>query len=670
MWLAATLALTTPQAGNAEPGPGDVFREYVWGGPFINANRWQRVTDPDATAPGAHEFLPNPVNRVVVEDLEHAIGAEIYLQLWSGHAGTSGKGVRINGHWIAVEDPPAIPGRAGLVRESSASCYHHFTYPSMPVPLSALQQGDNTLEFTAGRQVCGDFGWGQWGVHGAAIRIYYDPERKPHPQGRVVSPLPGHVLRDSVTVAARIADESTPVTDVAFIAEYEDFDHDGDGVWREWQYVTWLGRMRRHIDSAREAPFAVDWDLGWIPEQHEPLRIMARLVDDSGLISLTDPVGNLRLDRGRRTVHLYKPYNVPVGWQSRAGRGHGSRVFIPHDLQHALDARVMYYGQFGGAGHDLRVNGTTIHTSVGNGLGIRPVDLSLLQPAGNTMSTFSSTLHHGIEIMWPGIVLMVRYDDLPEPVAATRDLVLFDGSVANDWSIEGPENGNRVVDEALRVTPSPTFNWLVDLTTMHPVPTEGFSELRFAINVDEVDLRSWHRLAVKGPDSQDVALLRRGEGAYGFDPDAAGWQSVVVPLEDLDLPVPYVGAVRFEGNVQGDILLNDIRFVLDRQTAVGGEAGAQNVPDAAHLLPNYPNPFNGSTVISFSLATPGAVDLALYNLAGQRVATLASGPHGSGTHSVRWTGQDAAGQRVASGVYLARLRAGEQAMTRQMLLLR
>ena len=80
---------------------------------------------------------------------------------------------------------------------------------------------------------------------------------------------------------------------------------------------------------------------------------------------------------------------------------------------------------------------------------------------------------------------------------------------------------------------------------------------------------------------------------------------------------------------------------------------------------NVPNPFNSSTLIRFTLAAPQKVELALYNLAGQRVATLVEGAREAGSYQVRWDARD-----FASGVYLYRLQAGSRLLTRKLVLLR
>lgn len=106
-------------------------------------------------------------------------------------------------------------------------------------------------------------------------------------------------------------------------------------------------------------------------------------------------------------------------------------------------------------------------------------------------------------------------------------------------------------------------------------------------------------------------------------------------------------------------------------TEVQEEQKEQSTPGAFRLMPNYPNPFNASTVIRFSLTQPASVRLGVYDLLGQRVRNLVKAEMESGDHRVVWDGRNEAGQDVSSGVYLIRLigdRGGMQ--VRKMVLLR
>lgn len=87
------------------------------------------------------------------------------------------------------------------------------------------------------------------------------------------------------------------------------------------------------------------------------------------------------------------------------------------------------------------------------------------------------------------------------------------------------------------------------------------------------------------------------------------------------------------------------------------------------LLPNYPNPFNPQTNISFTLADKSEhTTVSVYNLKGQLVKNLVSAKLPAGKHSVVWDGTDSAGKSVSSGMYLYRLQSSGIIQTRKMLL--
>lgn len=88
------------------------------------------------------------------------------------------------------------------------------------------------------------------------------------------------------------------------------------------------------------------------------------------------------------------------------------------------------------------------------------------------------------------------------------------------------------------------------------------------------------------------------------------------------------------------------------------------------LAQNYPNPFASKTVINFALPTPGKVNLTVYNLAGQRVKTLASETHPAGYHHISWNGRDNEDRDVANGIYFYRLQTETEELTRRLILMR
>ena len=99
-------------------------------------------------------------------------------------------------------------------------------------------------------------------------------------------------------------------------------------------------------------------------------------------------------------------------------------------------------------------------------------------------------------------------------------------------------------------------------------------------------------------------------------------------------------------------------------TAVAVESAA---PLAFVLGANYPNPFNPATTIPLSVPDGAeAADVAIYNLLGQLVRQVWSGPLAAGEHRLTWDGRDGQGQPVASGAYLYRVRVDDQLRTRKM----
>lgn len=157
-----------------------------------------------------------------------------------------------------------------------------------------------------------------------------------------------------------------------------------------------------------------------------------------------------------------------------------------------------------------------------------------------------------------------------------------------------------------------------------------------------------------------------------------------VPLVDLG-DGSYQLEARFSGAPGADV--GEVVVLIDQQTSLGpywirlasevsldgvstSVAEQTSTPSFFKLSQNYPNPFNSATTIHFSLPAAAHVDLRVYNVAGQRVATLASGVHDAGSHQLRWHGRDDKGGDMGTGVYFCRLAAGERVQTQRMLLLR
>jgi photosystem II stability/assembly factor-like uncharacterized protein len=94
------------------------------------------------------------------------------------------------------------------------------------------------------------------------------------------------------------------------------------------------------------------------------------------------------------------------------------------------------------------------------------------------------------------------------------------------------------------------------------------------------------------------------------------------------------------------------------------------LPEEIALVKTYPNPFNPTAIIEFSIPHEGAVRMEIYNIIGQKVKTLCDGYYNSGTHTLVWDGTNDNGEQQTSGVYFASISGSGYKGTAKMTLLR
>jgi hypothetical protein len=147
----------------------------------------------------------------------------------------------------------------------------------------------------------------------------------------------------------------------------------------------------------------------------------------------------------------------------------------------------------------------------------------------------------------------------------------------------------------------------------------------------------------------------------------------------------YLGRVQFLDNLTLDVYIDDYAVETgSANTLIGGIARtwydgisyapvdvttnviAENrLPSEVSLHPNYPNPFNPTTTIPFSLHREAYVSLKIFNLNGREVATLINGHIPAGTYNIVWDAHD-----MPSGVYFYSITVGKYSKTNKMMLLR
>ena len=170
-------------------------------------------------------------------------------------------------------------------------------------------------------------------------------------------------------------------------------------------------------------------------------------------------------------------------------------------------------------------------------------------------------------------------------------------------------------------------------------------------------------------------LLRGGvePTRYYYCPGEPGPQpnpAMVWPLQ-LDLRVGNTALVDTDGKPLGD--LNWYAEYAERwdpdvlSTAV---EAANALPVEFKLNQNFPNPFNPTTTIQYTLDKAGDVKMTVFNILGKKVKTLVNESQAPGTYNVKWDGINAIGQKMGSGIYFYKLETKNRSQINKMLLVK
>jgi WD40 repeat protein len=131
--------------------------------------------------------------------------------------------------------------------------------------------------------------------------------------------------------------------------------------------------------------------------------------------------------------------------------------------------------------------------------------------------------------------------------------------------------------------------------------------------------------------------------------------------------------IRYDTDVSTVYLYNletkEQTFVLSEKNLVRTTAAELN-PQTFALYDNFPNPFNPSTSIEFTLEKDGQTRIEIFSATGQKIRTLLSENMKRGRHSVIWDGRDDRGVAVSSGIYISRLHQGNRVAYDRMTLIR
>ncbi|GEM_PF-253765 len=166
--------------------------------------------------------------------------------------------------------------------------------------------------------------------------------------------------------------------------------------------------------------------------------------------------------------------------------------------------------------------------------------------------------------------------------------------------------------------------------------------------------------------SEDGYTVERKEGAAGTYAKVTDASSNATAYTDVTVTAgrQYFYRVRgFNANVNSSYS-NEASVTI---TDVNSE---EAIPTSFALYQNYPNPFNPSTTIKFAVPNTAQVAIDIYDLNGQKIASIMNEEKSAGYYTVSWNGKNNSGAEVTSGIYFYSIRAGNFSEVRKMLLLK
>jgi len=169
------------------------------------------------------------------------------------------------------------------------------------------------------------------------------------------------------------------------------------------------------------------------------------------------------------------------------------------------------------------------------------------------------------------------------------------------------------------------------------------------INIDKNTLPSW----IKVESSNKEIFIAR---------DSYGTDKLKMVLEVVDAPCFSCGEIHLFFADENE---NRWNYTLKMQVISEESLNLQHFDT---LYNNFPNPFNPSTTIRYSISENKHTTLFIYNSLGQKIRTLVNELQTPGIHAVQWDGCNDEGQKVSSGVYIYQVLSGKYKNSKQMIL--
>ena len=289
------------------------------------------------------------------------------------------------------------------------------------------------------------------------------------------------------------------------------------------------------------------------------------------------------------------------------------------------------------------------------------------------------------------------------PIEPDMLCIYTDGVYPDDYWRSTGINITRAILDANPTLNISAFCWCTELNSASEIYVQGYLEAMQILESEypdvafvyftgtaEYDGAYGYNRALRNEQIRNFCLANNKVlydfedlDSWWFNPDTQEWEQAtylynnrVVPVEHPMLAGSDAEHTSFESCEQkGRAAWWMMAMLSDwmSTTGVDDDSGDGNSPAAAHKglgLSCYPNPFNPSTTITFTLAERTNAKLAIYGAGGALVRTLIDGNLEGGAQRVQWNGLNDSGAPVASGVYFYRISADRETSTKKLLLLR
>jgi len=278
---------------------------------------------------------------------------------------------------------------------------------------------------------------------------------------------------------------------------------------------------------------------------------------------------------------------------------------------------------------------------------------------------------------------------------------LYQVNAASDVVFHGVFDGS-VVDSNTYTFPTGAQSWagFANLdTTMYPLTFPGGGEITFTgATTDSVDTVDVYFRFEKNPypdtepsfNTEHVTVIGSVDSSYSVSipaQDAANtYSSFLFYVVDRDAPVTLTnidvemsrvssGNGRLVFQIGNSCIPDNTHIAVNayyENTAAGVDVDPDEsmIPKKFALYDNFPNPFNPTTQIAVDLPEAASTKITVWNIMGQKVATLHSGDLSAGHHIVNFDGRDQNGKQLTSGMYFYRVKAGKYNAIKKMTLLK